>query len=130
MGMIVTILLISANVYNSIYAPPGRGFSYIELWFTGIQIPILVSLLEYSVLLGLNKFYNESENNSKIFVNSNVENEIFKGSQERKLPLKPIKPLRKVYCNDLFIKKVDKITFLVSVFYFLLFTIGYWTFLY
>ena len=43
--MLVMLYLISANVYNSISAPPGRGFSYIELWMVGMQIPILVALI-------------------------------------------------------------------------------------
>jgi hypothetical protein len=47
MGMIVTLYLISANVYNSVDAPKNRGFSYIEIWMLGSQVPILVALLEY-----------------------------------------------------------------------------------
>ena len=44
MGMIVTLYLISTNVYNSVEAPKIRGFSYIETWMIGTQIPILVSI--------------------------------------------------------------------------------------
>ena len=55
MGMIVTLYLISANVYNSVEAPNDRGFSYIELWMVGTQIPILLALCEYGFVLYLKK---------------------------------------------------------------------------
>ena len=60
MGMIVTLFLISANVYNSVEAPNGRGFSYIEIWMIGTQIPILLALLEYGFILHMKKM---SKNN-------------------------------------------------------------------
>ena len=53
--MIVTLYLISANVYNSVDAPKNRGFSYIEIWMLGTQFPILVALFEYGVVLYLKK---------------------------------------------------------------------------
>ena len=53
MGMIVTLYLISANVYNSVDAPKGRRFSYIELWMLGSQCPILLALCEYGFVLYL-----------------------------------------------------------------------------
>ena len=45
MGLLVTLYLISANVYNSVSAPPGRGFSYIELWAIGMQFPLLLGTI-------------------------------------------------------------------------------------
>ena len=55
MGMIVTLYLISANVYNAVEAPPTRGFSYIEVWMLGTQAPILLALSEYGFILLLKK---------------------------------------------------------------------------
>ena len=55
MGMIVTVYLISTNVYNSVKAPDSRGFSYIEIWMIGTQIPILLALVEYGFILHLKK---------------------------------------------------------------------------
>ena len=55
MGMIVTLYLISTNVYNSVKAPDSRGFSYIEIWMIGTQIPILLALVEYGFILHLKK---------------------------------------------------------------------------
>ena len=63
MGMIVTLYLISANVYNSVEAPIGRGFSYIELWMVGTQFPILLALFEYGFILYLKKADKKSPNN-------------------------------------------------------------------
>ena len=51
MGMIVTLYLISANVYSSVEAPKARGFSYIEIWMIGTQFPILLALFEYGLIL-------------------------------------------------------------------------------
>ena len=64
MGMIVTLYLISANVYNSVEAPSGRGFSPIEIWMLGTQIPILLALFEYGFVLYLKKIDMKTKNNS------------------------------------------------------------------
>ena len=53
--MILTLYLISANVYNAVDAPTTRGFSYIEVWILGTQAPILLALLEYGFILHLKK---------------------------------------------------------------------------
>ena len=53
--MIVTLYLISANVYNSVDAPKVRGFSYIEIWMLGSQFPILLALFEYGFVLYFKK---------------------------------------------------------------------------
>ena len=55
MGMIITLCLISFNVYNAVDAPPSRGFSYIEVWMVGMEIPIIFALLEYSLILGFKR---------------------------------------------------------------------------
>ena len=68
MGMIVTLYLISANVYNSVDAPKNRGFSYIEIWMLGSQFPILVALVEYGIVLYLKKIVKISDQDEmKIF---------------------------------------------------------------
>ena len=66
MGMVVTLYLISANVYNSVDAPRTRGFSYIEIWMLGSQFPILLALLEYGFVLCYKKIAKiEDENEAK-----------------------------------------------------------------
>ena len=51
MGMIITLFLILINNYTSVAAPNGRGFSYIEVWYIGIQVPIVFAFLEYGIIL-------------------------------------------------------------------------------
>ena len=51
MGMIITLFLILINTYTSVAAPNGRGFSYIEVWYIGIQVPIVFAFLEYGIIL-------------------------------------------------------------------------------
>ena len=65
MGMIVTLYLISANVYNSVEGPKSRGFSYIEYWMIGTQAPILLALVEYGFILFLKKISNKVEDKIK-----------------------------------------------------------------
>ena len=61
MGMIVTLWLISANVYNSVDAPQNRGFSYIEYWMLITIFPIELALLEYGFILLLKRIDMKSE---------------------------------------------------------------------
>ena len=63
MGMIVTLYLISAIVYNSVDAPKHRGFSYLEIWMIGSQLPILLALFEYGFVLYLKKVGRELDQN-------------------------------------------------------------------
>ena len=55
MGLLITISLITWNVYGSTKAPPSRGFSKIELWITGVQCPIIFAILEYSCILAVKR---------------------------------------------------------------------------
>ena len=45
--------------------PASRGFSFIEIWMVGMQIPILVGILEYAFLLMRKKYQKCSEPNAK-----------------------------------------------------------------
>ena len=108
MGMLVTLCLISANVYSSINAPPERGFSYIELWMVGMQLPICVALVQYSIILGMKKFLKTKDETCKIFTNR-------KGNEEIKTNM-----------DDIIFKKMDKIFLILSVMYFVIFCLCYW----
>ena len=55
LALLVTLELISANVYIAVKHPESRGFSYIEIWMFGSQFPILLALLEYGFVLYLKK---------------------------------------------------------------------------
>ena len=101
MGMIVTLYLISTNVYNCVEAPNIRGFSYIETWMVGTQIPILVSILEYGVILYWKKITtsNDYENQTIVEKMSDLEEKI---------------------------KRIDFGAMILSSIYFLIFVILYW----
>ena len=103
MGMIVMLYLISANVYSSVKAPHPRGFSFIEIWMIGTQIPILLALVEYGFILYLKKM-------SKKFQNKNVRLELDK----------PKKNL------DDKIKTLDFAIMIISFIYFIMFAAIYW----
>ena len=101
MGMIVTLYLIHTNVYNSVDAPHGRGFSCIEIWMIGTQIPILVALTEYGFVLYWKKVAEKTNQ-----IQPKNENKSFPDLDER-------------------IKKLDLITMICSVIYLFLFTFFY-----
>ena len=56
MGLLTMLYLIQINTYNSVNVPTKRGFSSIEVWFIGMQAPILIAIFEYGILLAFKKF--------------------------------------------------------------------------
>ena len=105
--MLVTLFLISTNVYSSINAPPERGFSYIELWMVGMQLPICIAVVQYSIILGIKKYQKSKYDNSKIFTNK-------RSSLDWKTN------------NEDIFKDIDKIFFFLSTAYFIIFCFCYW----
>ena len=103
MGMIVTLYLISANVYNAVDAPQGRGFSNIEVWMIGAQIPILLALWEYGFILYLKKHANKTQNQVQAMTSED---------QDVKL--------------DDRIKQMDSVTMTISFLFFATFALIYW----
>ena len=57
MGLIVTLFLILINTYANVDAPKIRGFSYIEFWYVGVQIPVIFAFMEYGLILCVIKKY-------------------------------------------------------------------------
>ena len=106
MGLLVTLYLISSNVYNSVNAPEKRGFSYIESWMIGTQGMILLALIEYGIVLGWKKY---CSNTSKV-----------------------ISPKRKIAFHDKIsiddkIKRIDLVALVISSIFFACFNIYYWS---
>ena len=99
MGMITTLYLILINSYSSVDAPPDRGFSSIEIWFIGMQSPILLSILEYGLILAI-KMYLEVGGLVDVWGKKTTANELFKA--------------------------IDSFTLIVSVVLLGLFNIIYW----
>ena len=101
--MIVTLYLISANVYNSVDAPHNRGFSYIELWMIGSQFPILLALFEYGFVLYLKKVNHDVEDENQRMEPNNQKSNLNK----------------KIQC-------LDFATMIISFFLFVIFASLYW----
>ena len=108
LAFLVTLYLITANVYGAVEAPVSRGFSFIEIWMVGIQITILLAIFEYALILLLKK---SNDNKGTIQV-------------EGMNNLKPNSLSRQPNTN---LKKIDKCTMFISALFFLIFNIGYWT---
>ena len=102
MGMIVTLYLISANVYNSVDAPKNRGFSFIETWMIGTQIPILLALCEYGFILHIKKITKKSE----VYVEAMDQNDSEQAFDEK-------------------IKKLDYASLFFTLLYFIIFVSSY-----
>ena len=105
MGLLVTLFLISSNVYGSVNAPINRGFSYIELWVLGTQGIIMLAIIEYGFVLLLKRM----NKRSKIQIDSDS---FSKHDNARAFDDK--------------IKMLDIVTFVMSVFLFAYFNILYW----
>ena len=111
MGLLVTLDLIATNVYNSVEAPTQRGLSYIEIWMIGVQIPILVGIFEYGILLALRKYYKPNNSSLVVKFDSN-DSSITEGNIDM----------------DSLGKAMDKWTFITSLIFVFFFNIFYWTF--
>ena len=103
MGMILTLYLISSNVYNSVNAPHDRGFSYIEVWILGTQFPNLLAFFEYGYVLYLKK----------------VEAKVGEQTQV-------INPSNPDLSLDDRIKKMDFVTMIISFIFYVTFASTYW----
>ena len=94
-------------------APSGRGFSYIEIWLLGIQIPILLAIVEYGILLTIKRMSKKEAQETKIhLIHSGKETQI---------------KSQKVQDLDQIGKTMDKWTFIGSLSFIVIFNIVYWS---
>ena len=114
------------NVYNSVKAPAQRGFSYIEIWMIGVQIPILVGILEYAILLTLKKYYNGKEKSNQIMVFSDKEKQAPVSLHHPKDNLLMEKTINDVGNWDIIERTMDKWTFVGTLAFILTYNIIYW----
>ena len=63
--MLVTVFLIQTGIYGTIDAPTSRGLGFLEIWYIGMQVPIMVAIIEYGFVLIIMK-YKGLENEVKI----------------------------------------------------------------
>ena len=59
--MLVGLFLILTTIHGNIKGPSSRGFSYVEVWYTGMFIPIIIAILEYALLLAFLKYRSETQ---------------------------------------------------------------------
>ena len=131
MGMILTLFLISANVYNSVEAPDDSGFSYIDIWMVGTQFPILLALCQYGFVLYLKKVEKTSSKNpnyKKRKVSSNMMKFSHNNALSSELTGNQILNLDEHQQDlDERIKKLDFGTMIFSFVYFIIFVSLYLT---
>ena len=53
-GVLATLYLI--NLYRSTQAPSKIGFGYVDQWFILIQVPVLLGIVEYGLILVWEKY--------------------------------------------------------------------------
>ena len=122
--MLITLNLIVTNVYNSVKAPAQRGFSYIEIWMIGVQIPILVGIFEYATLLALKKYHNGKEKSTSVTVSQDDKNKVVNFSHNI---LSVVTTTNKIELQwDIIERTVDKWTFMGTLAFILSFNIFYW----
>ena len=119
MGLLVTLHLISSNVYSTLHAPIKRGFSYIEIFMIGTQAVIFFSLLEYGLVLAWKRYPNlwkKYQSTGVAGANSNQKKEGVCGPW-----------FGPHVTQDAKIKHIDIISFIISVTFLFFFNIVYWT---
>ena len=112
LGLLVTLHLIVTNVFNSVKAPTKRGFSFIEIWMVGVQIPILIGIFEYGAILAIRK----SQHGRKTSL-------IKVGNQAKVLSSKTPKEIDWTHHEKL----MDKWTFVFVLLFIVFFNIIYWS---
>ena len=110
MGLLVTLFLISSNVYGSLKAPQTRGFSYLEVWMVGVNGVNLLAIIEYGIVLAWKKY----SLNSTTVTNTNPKIHI----QDSNIGMTKAEK----------IKIVDMVAFIFSIIFFIIFIVCYWTF--
>ena len=118
MGLLVTLFLISSNIYGSLQAPQTRGFSYLEVWMVGVNGIILLAIIEYGILLAWKRYSKDSTAVS----NSDTKPKIM--IQESKNSW--LSSVGMIQATK--IKIIDMVTFVFSLVFFILFITCYWTF--
>ena len=112
--MLITLQLIVTNVFNSVKAPTKRGFGFVEIWMVGVQVPILIGIFEYGIILAMKKSQLEKETFTiKIGNGANVLSKTMIADKDVD------------WIN--FDKLVDKWTFILSLIFILTFNAIYWS---
>ena len=118
MGLLVTLFLISSNIYSSLQAPQTRGFSYLDVWMVGVNGLILFAIFEYGIILAWKKYSNDTPSVS----NNDIKTKLM--TQRTKNSWFIINEMTK----EEKIKIIDMFSFVMSIVFFILFYMCYWIF--
>ena len=118
MGLLVTLFLISSNIYSSLQAPQTRGFSYLDVWMVGVNGLILFAIFEYGIILAWKKYSNDTPSVS----NNDIKTKLM--AQRTKNSWFIINEMTK----EEKIKIIDMFSFVMSIVFFILFYMCYWIF--
>ena len=118
MGLLVTLFLISSNIYSSLQAPQTRGFSYLDVWMVGVNGLILFAIFEYGIILAWKKYSNGTTSVS----NNDIKTKLI--TQRTKNSWFIINEMTK----EEKIKIIDMFSFVMSIVFFILFYMCYWIF--
>ena len=125
MGMIVTLYLISAVVYNAVDAPRARGFSNIEVWMLGAQFPILLALCEYGFVLYLKRYANKDQNQIQVQKMMPDQNHVQTITPDQNQTQTGTPDDQGVKLDEK-IKRLDSATMIFSFLFFTTFALVYW----
>ena len=117
LGLLITLYLITSNTYASIQGPMNRGFSYIEIWMSGVQITLLLAIVEYGVILAIKK-YHRPQNSRKIV-------QVTAGTSVNSANMNPNEPVNNWDIDEM-CKKMDIFTFFCSLTFIIIFNFVYW----
>ena len=101
--------MIASNTYASVKGPINRGFSYIEIWMAGVEVSMLVAIIEYGIILTMKKPQKMKKNSSTIKVGDSKSVIV-----EDSLDIDGIS------------RKMDLFTFFGSLAFIMFFNMGYW----
>ena len=94
-----------------------RGFSYIEIWMTGVQTTLLLAIVEYGAILAIKKYHRPQISSISVQVTS-IDSGSMKSNRHEN-----------VWDIDEMCKKMDIFTFFCSLTFIVIFSIVYWTIL-
>ena len=114
LGLLITLYLIASNTYASVKGPINRGFSYIEIWMTGVQTTLLLAIVEYGVILAVKKYHRPQNSSKTVQVTSINSGNIIPNRLENNWDI------------DEMCKKMDIFTFYCSLTFIIIFNIVYW----
>ena len=67
MGMLVVLFLIITNIHSDVEGPSSRGFSFVEVWYIGMFIPIIIAMVEYAAILAALKYKTDLQYDTESF---------------------------------------------------------------